>query len=102
MSFRAEMVSCRRFSLGTLAAPIAAALGTGVSAAQPKAGEPAESPEWIADTSAPPFGLTETFAGSDRAPALLSTSRSGGQHRRRRCDSAHENQARRCATGVLA
>ena len=53
--------SRRRFSLGLAAAPITAALGTVHFSPKAKADEPPESTKWIADTSSPPFSLTETF-----------------------------------------
>jgi hypothetical protein len=64
MSFRTDKVSRRQFSLGLLAAPIGAALGSGNSAAEGRSDESAEAEKWIADTAAPPFGLTETFRRS--------------------------------------
>ena len=61
MDSQTTKFSRRRFSLGLAAAPITAALGTVHFSPKAKADEPLESTKWIADTSSPPFGLTETF-----------------------------------------
>ncbi len=61
MHFRADQISRRRFSLGLVAAPLAAALGVSTSAEPAEADEPVHPPKWIVDVDVPPFGLTESF-----------------------------------------
>jgi DUF1680 family protein len=61
MHFRTNTFSRRRFSLGLVAAPLAAALGVGASVEPTGADGPPPLPRWIADSTAPPFGLTDVF-----------------------------------------
>src|ERR1039457_3346486 len=61
MHFRTNTFSRRRFSLGLVAAPLAAALGVGASVEPTGADGPPPPPRWIADSTAPPFGLTDVF-----------------------------------------
>ena len=61
MPFPNNEFSRRRFSVGLVATPLAAAFGVGASGKPAEVDGPPPPPKWIADTTAPPFGLTDAF-----------------------------------------